>query len=640
MSNKLDLSAFDEEEAAPAAELDLSAFDDTAPAVKAASPEASELSPGEAQKTLGGTILGQLAGTAISPTIEKGVEYATSKTLDPAKRNLAFKAIGGESTPAGKKFLKDQAQDFSHSSLFSSQDIGQKVLDNKLLGRLGLASSGDMYEKAGDISKKSSEDLNNFIDMVSSSSEPVPLKDHYGKFQEAVLPKLSRLEDEDLINQITGPDAQKYMDNEANLKELEIAKRRTVPKGSDYHRQNDILKQKRRMYKEASEELLGNIDTKQGTSGLGGLLDKFKELKKSVGEDQTIQKLLMDKSVRDAVSGDVDLNVKDILAAGVVGPTKAAALKVAERKGAGVLAKGLDFTSDVLKKGSKIIAPGMGALLGGTVGAMAADDNTGASDFIPGLDQAGPAGNAMDDRMIKKEAKALNNYENSSAGGGRKLSPEFLQKLIQTPTTYIEAPEEADTNERSNNARAAMEQNMNAANMFSNNANQMEQDLNKAEDKARKNYESSPAAMDSDNTPAMRLKKIQEMNNAPKVQQLQDQTNRMQLDLAKADDSFKNGFAYKQAQSSIAQNKAQIERLSNKTSPVVEDGKALSKSSPDQLMEILQSFTNVKGADKFVAPLENAAQASSDEERKARLFGLYQQPAFRQLLRKGNNSEE
>jgi hypothetical protein len=73
---------------------------------------------------------------------------------------------------------------------------------------------------------------------------------------------------------------------------------------------------------------------------------------------------------------------------------------------------------------------------------------------------------------------------------------------------------------------------------------------------------------------------------------------------------------------------------------VLQSGKNLRQATPEQLMELTQSFKEIKGADNFVAPLENAAQAKTDEERQARLFGLYQQPAFRQLLKKKQEEEE
>lgn len=125
--------------------------------------------------------------------------------------------------------------------------------------------------------------------------------------------------------------------------------------------------------------------------------------------------------------------------------------------------------------------------------------------------------------------------------------------------------------------------------------------------KARQNYDKSPAA--SDRAGYLR-------------QTIQD-----------TPESFRNGFAYKQAQDELAKLEGSYKASDNLTS----NSEALKRSSPEQLMELSNSFKNVKGADNFVAPLEQAAQSSSDEERQARLFGLYQQPAFRQLLKKNQN---
>lgn len=88
------------------------------------------------------------------------------------------------------------------------------------------------------------------------------------------------------------------------------------------------------------------------------------------------------------------------------------------------------------------------------------------------------------------------------------------------------------------------------------------------------------------------------------------------------------------ARSRMEQNMSAGDKVEKK---VLNGGKALQQATPDQLMELTEQFKGIKGADNFVAPLENAAQASSDEERQARLFGLYQQPAFRQLLKKNGN---
>lgn len=74
---------------------------------------------------------------------------------------------------------------------------------------------------------------------------------------------------------------------------------------------------------------------------------------------------------------------------------------------------GLGALKSILKNGSfKSIAPiGIGA----AITAAALPEDASAADFIPGLDQAGPAGSSMDDKEIITEVKAKQNYDKSNA---------------------------------------------------------------------------------------------------------------------------------------------------------------------------------------------------------------------------------
>jgi len=74
---------------------------------------------------------------------------------------------------------------------------------------------------------------------------------------------------------------------------------------------------------------------------------------------------------------------------------------------------GLGALKSYLKNGNfKSVAGPVAGL--GMAAAMMPDDAS-ASDFIPGLDQATPAGSSMDDRMIQTEVKARQNYDASNA---------------------------------------------------------------------------------------------------------------------------------------------------------------------------------------------------------------------------------
>jgi hypothetical protein len=64
-----------------------------------------------------------------------------------------------------------------------------------------------------------------------------------------------------------------------------------------------------------------------------------------------------------------------------------------------------------------------------------------------------------------------------------------------------------------------------------------------------------------------------------------------------------------------------------------EDFKAFVDQKPESINELLNEFSQSPDTQAFVAPLEKAAQGD-DRTRSAVLFGLYQQPAFRQALQK------
>lgn len=67
-----------------------------------------------------------------------------------------------------------------------------------------------------------------------------------------------------------------------------------------------------------------------------------------------------------------------------------------------------------------------------------------------------------------------------------------------------------------------------------------------------------------------------------------------------------------------------------------EDFRNFVEQRPEQIQELAQFFSNDEKTASFVAPLEKAAQAD-DRTRSAVLFGLYQQPAFRQAMSKKGN---
>lgn len=93
------------------------------------------------------------------------------------------------------------------------------------------------------------------------------------------------------------------------------------------------------------------------------------------------------------------------------------------------------------------------------------------------------------------------------------------------------------------------------------------------------------------------------------------------------------------ARSRMEQRFKEIKPQTDKKNDVLQGSDNLKQASNDDLLTLSQTLSGIKGAERFVAPLENAANASTKEEKQARLFGLYQQPAFRALLNKGKKLE-
>lgn len=449
--------------------------------------------------------LQSLIGGTIGAGVGEGARRGTSAVLDPLAEKLAYTAAGGHDTPSGKKLVEaiagktpgknfgivdaiktapEQVKELLTNTADSYDDgvnprsVGRQILDEKLLGPFGLGMNENNYSRS--ISNLSTKSIP--TNAILNSIEEYPIS------QEGILNRMKDIVGYDKLNETVDQQAliKSKIDNLQNDKKFSkqetpmVAERakRDLQKGVDFADPEKTAKEalnaaQSTARKEAVENAVLNAFDEEK-------LNEFKRLKAQSGSagvasdifEETLKKGQRSPNPISSISGAIgDLFGKKL---------------------PGVGAAAFDTASKFAKSGvGKIAIPGAGALIGGTVGALAADENTEPSDFIPGLDQAGSVGSAMDDKLIQTEVKARQNYEQSGAGK----------------------------------------------------------------------------------------------------------------------DAMMHGM------------------------------KTISKSSPEQLMELSNQFKQIKGADKFVAPLENAANASSDEEKRARLFGLYQQPAFRQLI-KGRTVEE
>lgn len=534
---KLDDSLFDDSTpyTEPQQGLDDSLFDDdnvhpeaSAPVEEGPSFVERNLDPIEAAKTAVGGAAGYGVGKAVSPAVEKAATTGAEKILDPMAEDLAYRGAGGYSgTKSGrelnasmvdeqagnlKKGIKELAEGGAFDNGVNNRSVGREILDKGLLGPAGLGFKKDNAVRAKANLMKTSEPTNALLNSI----------EEYPVSQDGIFRKMKEILGYDNLNNTVPDDIaikskiDKLNDTSFNGIETPMQAeraKRDLQRGADFADPERTVKNAMNVAqstarKEAVEDAVLNA--------LGPeKLEEFRKLKAQSGSAGIASDMLgelYDKSQK-PFSGFNSIT--------------GTALDFLKQRGSGIAAEGLDSISKGVKKGAKALAPGLGTLLGLTAGAAAADEQTDSADFIPGLDQAESAGSAFDDKAMKGEVKALDNY---------KASPAHQDKINYLRNTLETAPE-----------------------------------------------------------------------------------------------SLRNGFAYKQAQDELKK----LESNSNASSDdLTERSQKLNKASPDQLMELSQNFQNIKGADKFVAPLENAAQASSEEERKARLFGLYQQPAFRQLLKK------
>lgn len=513
--------------------------------------EPSELSSGELVKSVGGAVAGGVIG--------EGVRRKSSQILDPIAEKLAYTAAGGHDTPSGKKLVEsianktpgknfgildmlkttpDQVKEIltdttdAYDHGVTPNGVGRQILDEKLLGPLGIGTNKGNAERSATNLRKKSIPTNQMLNSIED----------YPIHQSGVFERMKQLVGYDKLNETVPDQAAIKMKldklNDTSFGDIEtpmIAERakRDLQRGVDFADPEKSVKEtinaaQSTARKEAVENAVENM--------LGPeKLEEFKRLKSQAGNAGVAKDVLEETLKKGQRSPNPFFSIT-----GAIGD-------LLGKKLPGAGASLVDTASKIAKSPAGKLIPGVGALVGGTVGALAVDEQTDSTDFIPGLDQATPAGSSLDDKSIQTEVKALQNYEQST---GNKINPEVAQKILNTPTKFevpeMTKPEMLDTPSISDQARSSMEQRFQNVDKF--------------------------------------IKQTKENND------------------------------------------------------VLRAGNTLKQATPEQLMELSQSFKDIKGADNFVAPLENAAQATTEEEKRARLFGLYQQPAFRQLLNKGSKS--
>lgn len=262
--------------------------------------------------------------------------------LGSSAEDAAFSAIGGEDTGAGRKFLKQQKDllDLPDRAI-QPRTIGREVLDNNILGVLGLRSPGKSYDKTSEILSSNIEKTDDLLKNIQGSISQDDFKKRYLDIIDlanmdpeadqtvAVARALDRSEKIPLEKLGVTPKL------ERSALELEKLKREAQKK-VDFSDPTKTAKEtirsaKRRAAKDSVESL---VESQGGEE----LLKEFRDLKERSGKLGTVKDILADKTTQTPNP----IANKSLL-------TKL--IDEISRKGAGVKASTFDTLSKIGKSG-------------------------------------------------------------------------------------------------------------------------------------------------------------------------------------------------------------------------------------------------------------------------------------------------
>lgn len=473
----------------------------------------------DAAGTAGNTAIGGATGLAVAEGTRRLAEHA----LPGIAEDMAYRGIGGRTTPVGKKFYVESVGQNVPADMvnITPKTIGRQVLDENILGTFGMAGPEAQLIKQREVSAKKAGDKARFLsgfDKPDAIDKAALLKEYNTA---AGIPDLNpTLAIHRQVRQQFNKDAPFFQGNESILQNEE-AKSTLQSRvnydgtGKEVARQT-LDKAQAEARRKASEDVVKKLKGQDA-------LDEFRALKQrsgnaSVAEDIIARNLMTDSS---------NLTPNEMPAGGA---TKFFRELIGEKAPA-VLAKGADALGAIAKSPvAKKLIPGAGLLLGGMAGANAAEE-AGLSPSETAAVSAGEAVNPVPFTDVTKGYVAGKEEYNKS-GSPIKAAGAAVQGYASPGTQALDSFGKS----QSNDARSRMAQNMGA----------------KPEEK----------------------------------KQLLDFT----------------------------------------------------QTTPEEL-ENLATMLNTKGgsAALYSGPLTKAAQAD-DRQRSAILYGLYQQPAFRSLLKR--NEEE
>lgn len=299
---------------------------------------------------------GGLTGYALGKAAQKTTEVLAPKAREAAEE-LAFSRLGGVQTKTGSQLFGKELRDLYESSITSPKEVGRRVLDEDLLGTLGLRSSKSIQESATEQFQKALGEQTEFLKRPEISSKKIPLEQVYDEYRrllsekavkgteqgEAALKYLSKD-----LKQIETPE-NLLVDPELaeKMKRLETPELNIMKKGKISGK--NLAKEAKRL---ALKESVEGAVEKAGLESGEDLLSQFQTLKKASGEAGLIKDIATEQLERQAKdSGPIKSLVIDSL--------------LSRLKGTG--AKALDVGADLAQKGAKALP-----FIGGGIGAVTA----------------------------------------------------------------------------------------------------------------------------------------------------------------------------------------------------------------------------------------------------------------------------
>lgn len=337
--------------------------------------------------------------------------------------NLAYRGIGGRTTPEGKKFYVESLGKNLDPDMVNvtPNTVGRQVLDENILGTLGINSPESQLISQRKVTQSKLGDKANFLAPIDSPTA-IDKQALLAEYQALINPtKLDPAVDlnRNIISGIskdakhfTG--AQSILENEQSKTDLQSRSKYDGNSAETARQQLDKAQAEARRV--ASENA---VKAKMGQAGL----DEFQALKQRSGNASVAEKIIAKNTLTDGINpGTIDKFSK---IATEYGMEKLPAVGAKIVDGANKLA------NSKVAKALPFIGTGLGLLTGDADAAV-----DGAMGDVPVAGQIydavkpESAGDAMDDRMMRNEVRALDNYKNSPA---RQDKNKMMEVVSQNP---------------------------------------------------------------------------------------------------------------------------------------------------------------------------------------------------------------